>query len=342
MTPKDAYMYSAITGSEYLSDHDPALHFSPKGLQSVFALYRSNQLSTGLFACNNNDGIEFYHTTANIAQSRPFIKVEDKYIIPLEVTSSSELSAKQGLYKKLIEAGKEPSNYLVTLIRMDTFGGGLEPFLEYVFCRYYKESGYITENQIPLRYGIGTPDAGAFHMPEIFTKLRDRGYIDQGAFLLELASLSVFGKSNYKAKQENLDEDLVVGEAKPPTVTAQIERQLDKYSSIGLFDRYYRILPSPVRNSSKYGLITFNEIGKITVLDGKIKFPINRIERRLYIAWLENYFKFYLLSNLNWPEFCKILGQKSLKLTKTSVINAVNRLEFDNVLDVLESSLEKF
>jgi len=340
MTPKDAYMYSAITGSQYLSDHDPALHFSPKGLQSVFSLYHSKELSTGLFICNNED-IKFHHTTLNIVQEWPFIKLEDKYVIPLEVTSSTELSAKQSLYRKLIEAGKKPSNYLVTLIRTDTLSGGMEPFLEYVVCRYFKESGYITENQIPLRYGIGTPDVGAFHMPEILTKLRDRGYADPGAFLLELASLSVFGKSSHKVRQKNLNEDLVVGEAKPPTMSAQTERQLDKYSSIGLFDRYYRILPSPVRNLSKYGLITFNEIGKITVLEGRITFPINRIERRRYITWSENYLKYYLLSNLSWPDFCKILDQKGLKLTKKSVINAVNRLEFDKVLDVLESSLEQ-
>jgi len=334
--PKEAYFYSAIVGSTYLNDiYYP---FSPKSLQKVFNSAFSYNLITGLFDLDEG-GKPLLRNSPSIHQEEyPFIANDPKYILPIEVDKSSNLLAiRSEIYSDLTKADKNPCNYLITTIRKNVSGYSMEPFCEYVACRYFRDLGYITENQIPLYYGLGTPDFGAFRLPELLDILVEKRFIDKGCFLIELASLSAFGFQNEERRSISNSTELTVGEVK----TGARKTQINKYLSAEVFDKGFEMFPNGRLVRRRSGLITFDEQGKILVLEPKEYPKVDPEKQAKYLMWLENYLKYYLLANLSLQQLrCFLQEEARLRFWSTNeMIKSVNRLSFSRIVDAVAQHL---
>lgn len=325
MSPKDAYLYAAVTGSFYLNGSG---QFRPRGLFSLFNHANNYNLVTGLMTVNKNMPY-FLNSPLIHKEQYPFITKGTKYIIFKELKKSSDLSYKKDIFNSLKEAGKNPSDYLITEVRKDVKGYGMEPFCEYVACKYFSNNGYLVENQIPLFYGVGTPDFGAFLIPEIIEMLTSKGFILGGGFLLELSSLNIFGKINVSKAKENHTTDLIVGEAKTCTKKTQIQ----KYIDTKLYNKCFEIVPNKFLAEKHSGLITFKDDGQIIIKDSpslKVEFT----KQQAYIGWFYNYIKYYLLSNLSNEELFKFLEKEMGKSEwgRQEFIGFINSLPFEEII----------
>jgi hypothetical protein len=333
MEPAEAYYYSVIVGSPYLNN--PDLPFDPKGKQTVFIHALSYTLVTSFFYIDENGFPYPWNTPKEHAEKYPFITTGKKWILPLNIKFSHKLEHRKKIFDSLLEAGKNPYDYLLTEVRLDTEGYGLEPFLEYVVSNYYRKNGYISETQIPLFYGKGTPDVGSFKIPILMSTLRKNGLVNKGAFLIELASLSTFKPKLSRSNYTEGDLDIIVGEAKLKSIDAQ--NQITKYVSTGLFSKAYEIIPDK-KTPTKFGLITFDKDGRLQIINPLIHRNINKSAQDEYIKWFSNYIKYYLLGNLTRTEFMETLQSLagSEKVSAEKMIQVVNSQSLDNIIKVIK------
>jgi len=280
---KEGFIFSSITGAGYLEN--PIYPYSPKGQLKIFYNALQYKFVTGLF-----DNSSLRHTPYIISKSRPYLFLNNKTIIPVEFNSESELKEKlNACYGKLGE------NKDVILLRVETYknGYGLESFIEYLACKYFNTMGYITENQIPLSYALGSPDFGGFAMKDTLKEINKFQITPGGFNIVELALIRIF-KEKHDVFNYEYDE-IVVGEAK--TSTDQMETQLRKYLGSKYFD--YGIEMHPFKNviNEDFGLLTL-ENSKVTYHRPNIKKSFaSKKYQNSYKKWLEDYFKFYIISN---------------------------------------------
>jgi hypothetical protein len=333
MDPADAYYYSVITGSPYLNN--PDLPFNPKGKQTVFIQAMSYTIVTSFFFIDSNGFPYPWNTPIEHSINYPFIQTGKKRIIPLNIKHSQDRSHRKKIFDGLIEADKNPCDYLLTEVRLDIDGYGLEPFLEYTVSNYYRKNGYITETQIPLLYGEGTPDVGAFKIPLLMSFLRQNGIVNNGAFLIELSSMSTFKPKINKSNTVDEETDIIVGEAKAKSTDAQ--KQVTKYVETGLFNKAYEIMPYK-KKPQKFGLITFDSDGKLKIMNSSFNIKINKVNQDKYIQWLVNYIKYYLLGNLTKIEFIEIM--KSLagteRVNAKKMIQIINNQSLDDIKKIIK------
>jgi hypothetical protein len=162
---------------------------------------------------------------------------------------------------------------------------------------YFNDLGYITENQIPLLPTVGSPDFGGFKLYSGF-ELNGLSLFNSGFNVIELSLLRIFNSPVSLQTFKN-DPHIIVGEAK--TSTTNITKQIQKYIDTGLFNESIEIFPffdSESLNSSFY----INE--KLNLIyNKKSRLTIDIEKQNLYLEWIKNYFKFYLLSNYSNDEF---------------------------------------
>jgi len=333
MPPKEAYLYTAVAGSFYLND--PNFQFRPRGLYPLFYHANAYNLVTGLMTFDKNK-LSFFNSPLIHKEKYPFIVTGQKYVIFKDIKNSSDVSHREKLFQTLKKAGKDTSNYILTEIRKDVKGYGMEPFCEYVACKYFSNKGYIVENQIPLFYDVGTPDFSAFLIPEVAESLIADHFMGCGAFLLELASLRVFGKHTTSKINYNYDQDLVVGEAKTCTKKTQIQKYIDTQ----LYNKCFEIVPDKKLAEKHSGLISFDKSHSLILKDSP-KLKIDTKKQKEYTTWLMNYFKYYLLSNLTNTEFLKFLEQKTSKTewTVKEFTSAVNSLPLREIIKEVDKKL---
>lgn len=332
MSAKDAYLYAAITGSFYLNDSIP---FRTRGLFPLFNHANCYNLVTGLMTIDKNRPY-FFNSPLIHKKQRPFIANGSKYIIFKELKKSSDSDYRRVIFDSLKAAGKNPSDYLITEIRKDVKGYGMEPFCEYIACKYFSNKGYIVENQIPLFYGIGTPDFGAFQIPELMESLASKKLIQGGCFLIELASLRIFGKPAIADGKYNYTKDFVVGEAKTCTNKTQIQ----KYINTRLYNRCFEIIPDKCLAEKYSGLILFNDKGQLIIKESpRLKVESNK--QQAYIDWLYNYIKYYLLSNLTNEELFKFLEKEMNKSEwdRREFIEFINAMPFEEIIKQVDKKL---
>lgn len=174
--------------------------------------------------------------------------------------------------------------------------------MEYLAGEYCRHLGFIVENQIPLAHAIGSPDFAGYGLSDIIAKISSYGYLpDEGFHMIELALIRNF-KQQAKTDHGKISHELIVGEAK--TGTTIMTKQLEKYLNTGLFDQGFEICPAKVKPSKDYfGSITLDAENKIKMILPESKYdPKSPLSREEYVVWLENYIKFYLISNLTNDE----------------------------------------
>ena len=328
LSPAEAYQFSIFTGAYYLNNIN--IPFTPKGLTSIFNSALDYNLISSFFLLSEEGKIKPWNTPVEHVLRYPFIKNNKKYLIPLLINEGNEFSYREKIFSALTNSGKNPSDYLVLELRNNVKGYGLEPFFEYLSARYFKELGYITESQIPLNYWAGTPDIGAFKIPDIQSKL-EIIIKNGGVFISELSAISSFGIPKTKPiLPKEIRDSIIVGEAKTGHYTAK--KQLNKYIKTGFFDKAYEINPSK-NKLNEFGLITLKD-NKILALDGKIKINADKKEQLRYSKWLLNYIKYYLIANFNIDQLEKFMNKQGvIELTPKNFINKINELDIKYIID---------
>lgn len=244
---REAFLFCAIAGGSYFENQ--IFPFTPKGLLKVFYNANDFNLVTGIF-----DNVFLRNTPHYIAEQRTYIKEGSKVVVPIEIDSEASLRLK--IKQSYGPDGSDPT---LVIFRVDVSkkGFGLEPFMEYLSCKYFTGLGYVTENQIPLSHKLGSPDFGGYALEKIQDLVAESKLLSRGFNVLELAMLRTFptSKSSAEIKPKN---QLIVGEAK--TSTTIMEAQLRKYLDSGFFNLGIEIHPTKEKSSNpNFGLLRLQD-----------------------------------------------------------------------------------
>jgi hypothetical protein len=225
MTPKDAFIFSAVTGAGYLDN--PLYPFTPKGLLKLFYNAFDYKFVTGIF-----ENVSLKNTPFSLSKAKPFLfGSQQKYVLPVAFLSEIELQKTLEEYCGLV---KVPEDYLILRIEASKKGNGMEPFMEYLVAEYFRIRGYIVETQIPLAHSLGSPDFAGYGLVETLNSLKGFDVLPQGFHIIELSMLRLgHANKNIDSEQQNT---FIVGEAK--TGTKYMSKQLNKY-----YDANYLVIP---------------------------------------------------------------------------------------------------
>lgn len=330
--PFEGYIYSTITGHGYLDN--PTNPFTPNGLMGVFNQANAYNLVTGLFDRDGN----LFHTPLLQAREKPFLLRGEKYILPVEYNTSTDLNAQlQEIYQHLIESKREPHDFIICRIKKSTNGYAMEPFMEYVASKYFQRQGYFTETQIPFYYSGGTPDFASYSLPDIQRALTE-SFDFIGASFIGLASIRAFG-FHQDGKATEHDRTAIVGEVKTASLDALT--QIKKYLRQGVFNKAYEIIPHKKSPEVIAGLLTLNESGLIQLYEAKTPAVIEPKKQEEYLGWLNNYIKYFLVANLENEELDEFYSRRVGKRTRTipELLEFVNALPLEELVAKLKSYL---
>jgi len=323
MDAYSAFLFANVTGAGYLDN--PVYPFSPKGVLKILREAFQYKVVTGIFDRN-----KLYYSPLKLNKIKPYLFEGDKYVVFKEFTSEIALSKEiKNDYETLIKNGKIPTDYIISRIEAGKKGNGMEPFLEYLACEYFKQKGYIVENQIPLVHAVGSPDFGGY---KIHGKV-------EGFHIAELAMIRM--RKNFDIAY-NLDiEHSIVGEAK--TSTTIMASQLEKYLKTTAFYKGYEIHPDksdPTIDS--FGLFNLDNKYRIQCREpvttytktGDIIFNFDE-----YMDWYQNYLKMYLSANLKNNELEAYVNEKISrgKYTQEKIIKVIQTSTVAEMLEYIRN-----
>ena len=328
MPPRDAFIYSNITGAGYFEN--PIYPFTPKGLMKLFYNAFDYKFVSGIF----DNGV-LKNTPYILSKAKKYLFNGNKYIVPIEFESESKLVT---FLKEKFKQIKNKEDYIIQRIEVSKQGNGMEPFMEYLTAEYFKDLGFIVENQIPLAHSIGSPDFAGYGLTETIKKISRFGCLSGCGFhIIELALLRNFKVANDKNNKVK-NSELLVGEAK--TGTTQMSEQLKKYLKTGLFDKAFEIHPSKTNPSKDYfGLVKFNRDYNLEVILPRDEYiPKEPLSKKDYINWLENYIKFYLIANFSNDELREFYSEvKEDSLNKEAdLVDFVLNIKVEDILNKIK------
>ena len=321
---REAFLFCAIAGGSYFENQ--IFPFTPKGLLKVFYNANDFNLVTGIF-----DNASLKNTPHYIVEQRTYIKDSPKVIVPIDIDSEASLRLKiRHVY------GLDGFNPNLVLFKVDVSkkGFGLEPFMEYLSCKYFTCLGYVTENQIPLSHKLGSPDFGGYALEKIQDLVSNSGLLPRGFNVLELAMLRTFPASRSIANTKSKTQ-LIVGEAK--TSTTIMEAQLKKYLSSGFFNFGIEIHPTKEKPSNpSFGLLRIHEFN-LVYEEPLMPLASATLGQEIYKKWLEAYFNSYLLANYTNDELNLVAKQLIGKKidTKLDVIGLIRDVSFEDQFKTL-------
>ena len=330
MSNYDAFLYSNVTGAGYLDNY--VMPFTPKGLMKIFRDAFHYHFVTGIF-----DNYSLKYSPYYLSITKPYLFENDKYILFIEFESENELRSKlKNMILECKDKNIKSTDFIIQRIEKIKNGNGMESFMEYITCEYFKKHGYIVENQIPLLATVGSPDFGGYSLsmlkPEDANQLTN--LLGNGFHIIELSMIRLFHKKN---RNHNIIENgNIVAEAK--TSTKIMAEQLEKYLNTGLFSKGFELHPTKEKP-------TFDSFGLINLMNNKINinYP-NKVDiyeekysRDEYEIWLTNYIKFYLISNLANDELLKFYKMKTNneKYDSIKLINFVKNCSIEEILKVI-------
>jgi hypothetical protein len=324
----DAFIYSSVTGHGYLDNTSQP--YTPNGLMQIFNQANAYNFVTGMFDRDGN----LFHSPLYEVKNHPYLSDGDKFIVPIEYETNANLQEKLFETKKhIVRSGREPKDFIICRIKTTTAGFSMEPFMEYVTSKYFNKRGYFTETQIPFYYSGGTPDFAAYVLPNIGNIVKKHfGFM--GSSFIGLASIRAFGLHENNGERQ-IETEAIVGEVK--TASLQALDQIRKYLDKGIFNRAYEIIPNKKTPETIAGLITLDDEGEIKIYEAKTAAKVIPEKQSEYLAWLQNYIKYFLIANLTNEELDEFYSQKSGKRTKTvhELLAFINALHIENILDAL-------
>lgn len=330
ISPRDAFLFSAITGASYFENQ--IYPYTPKGLLKVFYNALDYNFVTGIF-----DNLQLRNTPTYITQQRKYLLNGNKVIVPLEINSEKDFKDQL----KSNYGSTESDNDLVILkIDLSKKGYGLEPFMEYLACKFFGLQGYITENQIPLAHALGSPDFGGFGIDNIQSEMLRLNLLPKGFNVLELSMLRTFPYSAIQNKPNKDNSNFIVGEAK--TSTTNMDLQIRKYLSSGYFNDALEIHPTKSEASKEdISILTIENHNVIYKTPKVSKDFSNTKDKTSYQQWLESYFNCYVLSNYENDELnlvCALLLRKKLE-HKEDLVRLIREFDFNTHINILKRFL---
>lgn len=320
MPPIEAFLFCNVTGAGYLDD--PHYPFTPKGTTKILREAFQYNFVTGIFDRHN-----LYYSPCELKDLKSYLFNGDKYVLLCECNNEKDFNSEiEKIYRILTENELTPTDFIVFRIEGWKKGKGMECFLEYLACEFFKKRGYIVENQIPLMHSIGTPDFGGY---------KNSG--NKGFHLIELALLKITG--NYLITDNLNIENIIVGEAK--TATTIMASQLEKYLKTGLFCKGYEIHPSkPYPTKDYFGMFNIDENFIVTLKEPKkvYKSSETRFNHAKYINWFTNYLKLYILSNFKNEKLVDFINkiEPKGKYNQEKIIKVANNLSIKEIISAIK------
>lgn len=330
VSPREVFLFSAITGASYFENH--VYPYTPKGLLKVFYNAIDYNFVTGIF-----DNFQLRNTPTYITQQRKYLLQGDKTIVPLEINSEKDL---KNQLKSNYGIGKSDNNLVILKIDLSKKGFGLEPFMEYLACKFFGFHGYITENQIPLAHALGSPDFGGFGIDNIQSEIYKLSLLPKGFNVLELSMLRTFPHLGIQNSPYEAKTKFMVGEAK--TSTTSMDSQIRKYLSSGYFNDALEIHPTKSKPSKPDVAILTIDNHNVIYRSSEISTnSSNALSKSRYQKWLESYFNCYVLSNYENDELnlvCELLLRKKLE-QKDDLLKLIRDFDFNTHINILKGFL---
>ena len=322
MPAMDAYLFANVTGASYLDN--PVYPFTPKGTTKILREAFRYNFVTGIF-----DNGQLLYAPSVIREKRPCFFEGDKYVLLQELQDENSFrETVAALCNQISANGSDPRNFLVYRIEVSKKGNGMEPFLEYLACEYFKKKGYIVENQIPLTHTVGSPDFGGVKL-----KGSQRGF-----HIIELAMMRL--TRNYSLVDDLTIDHLIVGEAK--TATTIMAGQLAKYLNTSIFSKGYEMHPDKSDPSFPcYGL--FNIGGDYTVRCREPVEPYSNVGETVfnldeYLHWYYNYLKLYIAANLSNEELRDMVVQRYGRYSVENLVKRIDTIPIDEIMKWVKES----
>lgn len=213
----------------------------------------------------------------------------------------------------------------------------------FISCHFLKNKGYLV-GRPPIWSGSKSPDAYAFKST-VIEKLKERRFIDNGAFIEELATLRVSGKIKGSSCTNSVNSETMVIEVEPTPYAkgrengyGQLRLMSGNYLSRKNFDKGIWVAPFLNRGLKKdVDILTFDENG-LSYTECKKVFSSKERKKKVLKEFEDNV-KLMLLQNLYFDEILELIDVNSL--TNYQVINKIADIGFDKVLDVLEHKIKK-
>jgi hypothetical protein len=337
MPAREAFVYSVTTSHGYLDDKEPDnLYRITRDAFRVFNQACQFEFQEGIFSLSD---MRLASTVNNEVVRKPYIAKGNKFILPIKYTTYREfqLLLKQ-ISEKLLSKGLNMHDFIICPVKIgSTATVELESFFEFVVSRYFRNIGYLTDTQIPFFYGVGTPDIAAYVIPEFMKALRQYGYLSSGGSLIDLMTVSVFGRHTQKINGSSKSEAIVF-EVKTGQVAAP---QIIKYTDTRLFNKAYEVIPCIKEPESYAGLITVDSAGRLIVLESKEPVQFSEEKQRAYLSWIEHYAKFYLLANLYTDELETLLMKNGFKLSRNDILEFVKCNSIEKIIALIEFFLTR-
>lgn len=325
----DAYKYCVITGQGYLKEDEPEKRFIlTRDYFRVFNQAMEYELQFGIFDEKN---ISLFETPHIHIEQFPRIIEGSKFIAFVEYKNNKDLLKKlDDIIQYIKEKGDEPGDYIICPVRLGKLVD-FEPFFEYVVTEIFNRMGYITDNQIPFFYGVGTPDCAVYELDNLVSSLSQ--YTGLNGFSIFELSLVNTPLAKFKIKHTPLERinnfNAMVGEVKTGSVDGS---QIKKYIDREIFDEAVEIIPHKKDISEYAGLINFNEDGKV-VFNMLRKQKVDKFSQESYINWLIDYMKYYILASYTDEEF--IFFKDKYKLNSINFVEEINRIDIVDLASIV-------
>lgn len=329
---RTAYRFCLTTNSYYLIDKFGLRLF---GRFRTFN-HRNYSLNQGLFLIETSNGkIINNNLPVTLYSKYPFIYNGKKKIIFIDGNETSDII--EETFNKIVSNGGDYREYIVNIVHKN--GSQWEHYFEFMASEIFIKNGYFTDIQLPWSYH-GKPDFGIYKH-QLLNILKSANLIENGALILELSALRLFGvKSNLSKSGKTTIKfayESIVGEVK----TIQKKSQILRYLKIGLSFKGYEFIPDKKQREYYSGLIKINSQNKIILDPAPINpyFDENKVKKDL--EWFECYLKIHLLGNLYLDELEKLMKKTTnqSELTFKNLISLVHKIDFNEIVGVIENGL---
>jgi len=135
-----------------------------------------------------------------------------------------------------------------------------------------------------------------------------------------------------------LRNETVVCEVKTNQIVAP---QITKYTRTEIFNKAYEVIPCTKEPESYAGLITVDFNGRLVVLESTDPIPFTKEKQQTYLDWIEEYAKFYLLTNLYTSELENLLMKNSLELSRSNLLKLVKQTSVEKLITNIEFFLAR-
>jgi len=351
---REAFTLSLVHGSPYLIN---SVGFSLKGRMEVFihrGVFQNNKYvyTPGLFGRKLDLSIGEGDSPYYICKRYPKLFKGKKYILFKEIGKDQLSNIERQVHDSLVSEECDPGSFL--LFKIMEQESNLEPFFEYLCCKFFGAKGYFAEDQVPWFQqsykGLtgGIPDVGAYKIPSL-QELQRRDILPYGRLIQELSTIFIWSDTKQGENIESHSE-VVLGEVKiSKSQKLQALQQLERYAAVRLADKAYAVLHderSPVKNC--FGLIAINDDLMIELDEAKNALEVDNDLKKDDEVWLANYAKFYILANLSFEKISQFIDERRRVLGKSQkaqyrsydLIESVVTCPMIDLLDFVEDKLE--